>query len=273
MKINKILVPIDFSSTAINALSYAVDFARQVGAELEILHVYHIPVGGDASFFINEEMVENYNQLARNNLNDVVSGIPAIKDVKYTTNVHYGLPNDAILERLEKAQFDLLIIGAKRIDNLVNRLIGSTAYHLIYNAKCPVLTIPEKVKQLKWHNIAIAIDKIDVIGFKPWISFMHEEFGSEFDVVHVVKGLHDEPPKADSRALQKAFDGKAFRYYDVVGEDVERRLVDFTKNVAADVLVLFPRQQPFLSHLFSHSVTKALLRQIQKPILSFHAEQ
>ncbi len=271
MKIKKILVPIDFSDAAINALNYAVDLAKHVHAELEIMHVYHIPVGGDTTFFINEEMVENFHQLAQNNLNDIIAGIPALARLQFSTNIQYGLPNDVILDRLEAEPVDLLVLGAKRVDNLVNRLIGSTAYHLIYNANCPVLTIPKNVKKLTWQTVAIAIDKIDIMAFKPWITYLYEHFKSEFDVVHVVKGLHDEPAKNDSKALQQAFDDQAFRYYDVVGEDVERRLVDFIKNVAADVLVLFPRQQSFLSHLFSHSVTKAMLRQVQRPILSLHA--
>src|SRR3954462_13743778 len=39
LKLNSILVPIDFSAESEKALAYAVPFARQFGAKLTILHV------------------------------------------------------------------------------------------------------------------------------------------------------------------------------------------------------------------------------------------
>ena len=39
MKIKKILTPIDFSENSMNALKYAIDFAKGSGSEIYVLHL------------------------------------------------------------------------------------------------------------------------------------------------------------------------------------------------------------------------------------------
>lgn len=270
VKINKILVPVDFSDAAANALNYAANFASKFQAQLEIMHAFHVPVGGDATFFVNESMIGNYNQIAKNNLQELISGISALEKLTFSLNVEYGMAGDTLLDRLRSEHFDLIIMGAKGDNNILDRLIGSTTYELMYKANCPVLTIPENVKSVRWDNVALAIDKINIDGFKPWIQFLYQQFRSSFDIVHVAQQIWKEGAKSDSDELQLAFDGIPYRYYDVAGEGIERRLIHFIKNVDADILTVFPRHQSFLKHLFSHSVTKTLLRQLHKPILAFH---
>ncbi len=45
MKIQKILVPVDFSAHSAKAVETAVEFAKAFSAEVHLLHAYSLPVG------------------------------------------------------------------------------------------------------------------------------------------------------------------------------------------------------------------------------------
>ena len=42
--IRRILCPVDFSPASERALDFAVDLAKSLGAEIDLLHVYQLPV-------------------------------------------------------------------------------------------------------------------------------------------------------------------------------------------------------------------------------------
>ena len=46
----KILIPTDFSETSKNALKYGADLAVALGAQIDILHVFQIPVSVSDSY-------------------------------------------------------------------------------------------------------------------------------------------------------------------------------------------------------------------------------
>jgi hypothetical protein len=72
--IRRILTPIDFQEVSMHALDYAVDLARQLGAELIVTHVYHIPVYGflDASIIAPPDIAAKIADAAQNGLDAAV---------------------------------------------------------------------------------------------------------------------------------------------------------------------------------------------------------
>ena len=62
-----ILVPIDFSETSDNALNYAVNLAKQLSANILLLHVNTIPVYNNeqdvASYTINDSITDSLDVL------------------------------------------------------------------------------------------------------------------------------------------------------------------------------------------------------------------
>lgn len=148
LKIEKILVPIDFSDYSKNSLKYAINFAKQFRAELFLIYVVEpviyppdFSMGQIAIPTVDLEMdkraVEELNKLAKKEM-------PL--EVKVNTIVKTGKPFIEIIETASEEEIDLIIISTHGHTGMEHILFGSTAEKVVRKAPCPVLTLREPVK-------------------------------------------------------------------------------------------------------------------------------
>ena len=272
MDIKKILVPVDFSETSVNALNYATELAGKVNASLEIVHVYHIAAGGDTSFFVNESMIKDHQLFAEKKLKKLADDLPSLKNIPHTFAVEFGLTGATLLNYLDSGNIDLVVMGSKGETDIFSKLVGSTTTDIINNAKCPVIAIPKEVKSLRWSNMVIALDKIDMDpdGLKSWLSYLKKVFNCQFYVIHI----NESPAETgylekQQDVLKQLFDEIPFHFHAVAGHSVERGLIDHMKEVEADVLMIFPRKRHIIVDLFTHKVTNHLCEQMHQPIFAY----
>src|SRR5665648_174205 len=109
--INKILVPVDFSSYSLNAACYAAQVAQQKGAEITLIHVYFNPITNPISYdhFYSfpanvaetlNEIVENADELMkelRAKLNSYMIENELLA-IQIKTEVIGGIAEEAILD-------------------------------------------------------------------------------------------------------------------------------------------------------------------------------
>lgn len=148
LKINKILVPIDFSDYSKNSLRFAVNFTKSFNAKLYLVYVVEpvvyppdFSMGQIAIPSIDLEMdkraIEELNKLAEQD-------IPS--DVEVKTIVKTGKPFIEIIETAEEEDIDLIIISTHGHTGVEHILFGSTAEKVVRKAPCPVLTVREPLK-------------------------------------------------------------------------------------------------------------------------------
>ena len=142
--IRKILVPVDFSDCSLAALTYAVKFAKEVGAGLIVLHVtdlgpvmmttacgdYHSPI---------------YLEAARRRCGNQMKSFLKRVDfdvVPVDTFAVAGYCPTAIYDAAAKQRADLIIISTHGRTGLRRALIGSVAEGTVRYASCPVLVVP-----------------------------------------------------------------------------------------------------------------------------------
>lgn len=141
IRLQKILVPTDFSEPALEATRYGVEFARRFGAELQLLHVIEDPVVYFAMFESNplpsKGEFETYAQTRLDNwiLPEDAAGIEISRQW-----VH-GSPFVEII-RFGRAQHsDLIVMGTHGRSLAAHLLLGSVAERVVRKAPCPVLTV------------------------------------------------------------------------------------------------------------------------------------
>ena len=134
----KILLCLDYSSFTKEVLATAKSFVESLKtAELSVLHVidkqlFFATTGYETQ--LSEDLQRESEELKR--LCVQYLGL----NVKYIEE--YGIPNLEIDETIEQTEYDLLIIGNHGRHGLGERLLGSTAEHLLRHSKKPVLIIP-----------------------------------------------------------------------------------------------------------------------------------
>lgn len=146
-QIRKLLVPTDFSETATESLQIAGSLARQLNAELHVLHAleYHFePMMRDLIVSIDdvEEFRSSMRSDAERQLNDVVSTC-GIGDTVPLAHRHIavGPPSVMIREAVEELSVDLVVMSTLGRSGIKGMLVGNTAEQVVSHLTCSILAI------------------------------------------------------------------------------------------------------------------------------------
>ncbi|MCS7203175.1 MAG: universal stress protein [Thermodesulfovibrio sp.] len=146
MKINKILLPTDFSDESLYALSYAVDLAKLFNAKLYLFHVIYDIEKASNLHIPHPSITELYKDLEQHALKNLNSfGVDLREDLKdVEAVVKRGIPYEEIIKFAKDKDIDLIIIGTLPRSGVERFFVGSTTQRVIRNAPCPVLVVTKK---------------------------------------------------------------------------------------------------------------------------------
>jgi nucleotide-binding universal stress UspA family protein len=138
--IRKILVPTDFSAHSDEAFLAANTLAKATGAEVIVLHVSHTPaVASEGGAFLTRsgdgKMADVWERFKKLQQTD-----PAVR-VEHVTVVADKPSAAHVLEALEKAGCDLIVMGMHGHSWLRHRLFGSLTEEVVRLAHCPVMVV------------------------------------------------------------------------------------------------------------------------------------
>lgn len=136
----RILCPIDFSPSALQALGFALDLARQAGGRVTLLHVVEWLAEDEPTHFNVPEfrghMVNDAKQRLRSLVAEESRAWCEIDDVIVSGRAHRG-----ILQEAAARSADLIVMGAQGRGSVGLALFGSTTQQVVRGAACPVLTV------------------------------------------------------------------------------------------------------------------------------------
>ena len=138
--IQKIVVPIDFSSASEHAARYACSLARNLGALVYLIHVLEQPLRGTGSSLDVGGEGERLYQDARERLGRLARGLgsPALR---IATEVRHGRVAEEINDCVIAYGADLVVMSTRGLKGLPHLLLGSVAEHVVRTACCPVLVV------------------------------------------------------------------------------------------------------------------------------------
>lgn len=138
----KIVVPIDFSESSQAALEMAVNLARQIHAEIFLVHVIlTFPRSTFADFVPEAKFLEKLRHGAEKQLATFQADLNA-KEIKVDSCVEEG--NDIagkIVEVIEREKADLVVISTHGITGWHPIAFGSIAEKLVKLVQCPLLLL------------------------------------------------------------------------------------------------------------------------------------
>lgn len=144
LEVRRILVPVDFSDAARVVLDYAVDVARDRGAEVVLAHVVGLPVASfDPSFgaAADPRMLADLQAGAEKALAELAALVEAAPGVTVGTKVLTGTPSREIVREAREGGYDLVVIGTHGRTGLRHVFLGSVAENVVRLCPCPVLTL------------------------------------------------------------------------------------------------------------------------------------
>lgn len=293
--LKRILVPTDFSSTATEALRYAVPLAQQTGAKITLLHVFDWPlVPAKWGTTMKEEaklkksITASLDQLAKENVPD---------ELIEKTLVRIGRDYRDITEAARGLRMDLIVVATHGHTGIKRALLGSTAERIVRHAPCPVLTVRKvegsKAPKTKAPSLATIINRILVPvdfskGSKASIEFatsLARTMQAQLALLHVVAPLpvrlsrfrtemkqYDVETQLDAR---KQLEALAARVPDDIKTEVLLRqdiphqgITKAARAWRSDLIVLPTRGLTGLKHILVGSTAEAVVRYAPCPVLT-----
>jgi nucleotide-binding universal stress UspA family protein len=141
-KDHRIVVGVDGSLAAQQALAWAVRQAELTGASVEAVIAWHFPVviGGMPypPLAVLEEA--DFGRFAAITLSDAISAaVPTDAPVRISSTVREGNAAQVLLDAADGA--DLLVVGSRGHGGFAEALLGSVSQHCVHHAPCPVVII------------------------------------------------------------------------------------------------------------------------------------
>jgi universal stress protein A len=133
-RLQRILVPLDFSGKSRQALRYAIPLAQKFSARIHLVHV--LPAPGKATK--DELLKQRMSALKR--LGQTAAQLMPTRLHAWNAVVA-GKPAREILRLVEQNGIDLIVLTTKGGTGLQRALVGSTAEEIMRHAPCPVMSV------------------------------------------------------------------------------------------------------------------------------------
>ena len=140
MTVHHVLVPLDFSTYAEQALDYAIALAQKLQARVTLLHVIQPPavVKVEGGIWPSSTFLQDLEAAVTRDMEGYLARVTAAGLAGEIAVVH-GVPFQEILDTAKARQVDLIIMGTHGRTGLSHVLLGSVAEKVVRLAPCPVL--------------------------------------------------------------------------------------------------------------------------------------
>ena len=269
----KILVPCDFSDSAVQAFKFAVEVANQSKGEVLLLNVVELPVIHEnimmPTFSYEGTFLDEMKQQVDKDFAKMISKW-AKEGPKVSTFIQYGAPTPTISQFAKDKKADLIIMGTKGASGLKEFFVGSNTEKIVRWSPVPVMAIKKSVKASSIKNIVFPTtlgDGEEELTMK--VKALQAFFKAKLHVLNVNTPANFRPD-VDTRQQMKDF-AKRFMLKDYtlnVYNDLneERGVANFIKEVNGDMVAMATHGRKGLNHLMGGSIAEDVVNHIECPI-------
>ena len=272
----KILVPIDFSDEARYACKVASQIAKKTNSEIILLHMLDIPTeaidpidsnnlrGGAQAIFIMKAIHKKFEKY---------KALPFFEGLKITEDVKFHKAFNGVIEESKKNDVDLIVMGSQGATGLKEMLVGSNTEKVVRHSDIPVLVVKHDVENFTINDIVFASDFSDeskksfanVINFA---AIFHAKLHLLFiNTIHNFESTRVSRTKLEN--FVSGYDSKKYTLNIYNDSTIEEGILNFGKEIDADVIAINTHGRSGLSQLFSESISKELANHALRPIITF----
>ncbi len=256
--LSKFIIPIDFSDTSLNALSYGHRLATDLSAVTKVLHVYKPKPTINTDLEVDatsqqevalrlDKLVDSINQDCGG---DILSASLVSSDFKV------GFAVDSILESINEDHAELVIIGSSGSSNVLKKVFGSVSLDIVSKSPSPVLLVPQKARYRGIKKVLLAVDHTTIEkGEIDSLSQLCSQLDTELHIVHV---SNNATAQIDTSEIKSNHPGLKIKTTILNSNDVVDAINNYAITHQIDLVSLSPRSKTILSYIFSGSVTTEL---------------
>ncbi|MDD7885029.1 universal stress protein [Flavivirga sp. 57AJ16] len=271
----KILIPIDFSDSSLNALHYGQFLFEDFEVTFYLFSAHTVLPLNLLEDEWGNEWVEIISVGVKNDLESVVSQIK-----KTSHNTKHQFKSISKLDRfipstksiVDDYGIDFIIMGTKGAKGLKSVFLGSHAVKVI-NAisKCPTIIVPQdyipkKIKQIVFStNYKRPFVKTEL---KPLFKLL-EHHKAKLKIVQIMEDrMLTEKQKRHKEALTHLLEGIPYFFHKITYETSETKAIkDFIKETQSDMVAFIHHKNNFLYNLTNEDVVDKVSFNSPVPLL------
>ena len=259
-----ILLPTDFSNTALNAAKFAFDLFGAKNNKFTLVHTYLKPVFDNALLpslgRIPEREAANrlrsFERKCRKSAGKIVLA-------KVTSNRRL---TDVLNEIHQKKGADFIVMGTQGEGNYGR--VGTNTTSVVLGAAAPVITVPSGWQPAPVQRILFAYDgaPLDLPTLSPLIDLARRR-NAEIILVHVRYLLPDAQHREERSRMQELFAEVKHSFLTVQGSDMVQTIDDLATKGNIQLVAVVHRQIGFWKGLFHSSKAKKMALHSTLPLM------
>ncbi|WP_299667825.1 universal stress protein [uncultured Polaribacter sp.] len=262
----KIVLPTDFSQTAMNAIRYAAKLFENDFCRFYILHAYQQDIYESGILVTKETFSEVAKTANQNSLVQLRKVLKQIKQHAPNPKHNYKIISadnilvDEVDKIVEERDIDIIVMGTRGKTNDKKLTFGSHTLQVLKYVKCPVLVIPQDYEYTAPKKVVFSTD-FSMPYQKRELLFLSElisGYQSQIAVLYVSEmkklSLREEKNK---HFIEENFNTKNTSFITIDGKNVVKTINSYIKNHTPDLLVMINRRHSFLENiLFQDTINK-----------------
>ena len=270
--IYKILIATDFSKNATHARNYGLNLANTLKADVIIFNAYEIPISS-----MGTHTFRNYREVfKKNSINKLVEEIKEAKSLFKNINISFeyvcDISKNAILERSNKADVDLILLGSKGESKISEKLFGGTCSKVINKTKKPLIIVPIQAEIKIPKKIVLATDLFLNVDLINTLKKIAKRLISNIDIITVLNSKDDEKSILSRQLkvntiLEKKMKYNSHRFHLINNNSIENGILNYIKENKVHLLTLIPKHRSFWENLIKISLSKKIANNSTIPLL------
>jgi nucleotide-binding universal stress UspA family protein len=262
-----IVVPTDFSAASQNAMNYAAQMAKTVGASLYLVNVYQLPVSMDdmPGMVVPSEDLKEASD----------ANLDRMKELLHQNFPDIEVKSESILGDLVGELTDLgerlrpyAIVGSTHHTTGVERLLfGKSGMALLKIPRIPVVVIPETYTECCTTNTAMAYDGTDSVTRQQRVKAFIEPLHTQLHLVHIRTTDREADPK-----LENTFTELKPVCHRVKDDEFVHGVQTFIQDHRIDMLIIFPHKHSLMERFFLKIHSAELLERVSIPLVSLYED-
>lgn len=269
----KILVPVDFSETSLEAFRFAVSIAKKSNGAVHVLHVVELPVLYDSAAVLSfeEAYMADLKKDVEKRFAKLKEKIVRDSGVTVKFQVEYGGLVQVIRRKIPETKADLVVIGTSGAKGLKDFTIGSNTEKIVRTSPVPVLSLKRGIKQVK--NIVFpTTPDLTMEELTMEVKELQNFFGATLHVLYVntpARFKTDRQISQEMSDFSKRFMLKNYTVNTVNDISEEAGIMSFARDVKADLIAMRTHGRRGIAHFANGSIAEDVVNHIDCPIWTF----
>lgn len=276
MKINTLIVPVDFTKAVEETINFAVMLSKQMGSKIVFVSNYvanYTPNSGATISTMMNPAPENtihLDNLNKEKLHDFLNSIPQLASLNYESTTRIGTQTDAVCSVAEEYNSELIIMGSESTSGIEAFFVGSESERMTRKAPCSVLILPKDSNDYKIQTVGLALDTNNIennVDLTILVDILTRT-RAKLRVVHI----SDEEKIAfkEENVLghyKKSLEPVEHSFHVFFEDDPEEGISKFLENNPINLMAILYREHGFFERLFQPGLRKKLIFENEIPLL------